>query len=150
MQTSLDAIRLGEGLPERIASHIQLLLGAVPDPRTATHFLERLRQESPWGFGRVSSSPAALRYAINLFSYSTFPSEAVLGNPERLLQVANSGSFYRALTVEDYERRLFEFLGKDAQGVPSAVDLARFRRQQLLRIVLRDVLGVATLPSTSE
>ena len=29
--------------------------------------------------------------------------------------------------------------------MPSAVDLARFRRRQLLRILLRDVLGVATL-----
>ena len=35
--------------------------------------------------------------------------------------------------------------------MPSAVDLARFRRRQLLRIVLRDVLGVATLSDvTSE
>src|ERR1017187_2047272 len=150
MQSTLDAIRLGEGLPQRIATRIHLLLSAVPDPSSAAHFLERLRQESPSGFDRVCSSPAALRYAINLFSYSTFLSEAVLGNPERLLQVANSGSFYRALRVEDYERRLFEFLGKDAQGVPSAVDLARFRRQQLLRIVLRDVLGVATLPEVTK
>jgi glutamate-ammonia-ligase adenylyltransferase len=150
MQTSLDVIRLGGGLPERIAARIQLLLGSVPDPRAATHFLERLRYESPSGFDRISSSPAALRYAINLFSYSTFLSEAVLASPELLLQVANSGSFYRALTVEDYEQRLFEFLGKDAEGVPSAVDLARFRRYQLLRIVLRDVLGVATLSEVTK
>src|ERR1019366_7533542 len=33
---------------------------------------------------------------------------------------------------------------------PSAVDLARFRRRQLLRIVLRDVLGVATLSDVVE
>src|ERR1017187_6045657 len=100
MQSTLDAIRLGEGLPQRIATRIHLLLSAVPDPSSAAHFLERLRQESPAGLERVCSSPAALRYAINLFSYSTFLSEAVLGNPERLLQVANSGSFYRALRVE--------------------------------------------------
>ncbi|MBZ5626461.1 MAG: glutamine-synthetase adenylyltransferase [Acidobacteriia bacterium] len=145
MQISLDAIRWGAVLPERIATRIQLLLGSVPDVPTATHFLERLRLESPGGFDRVCSSPAALRSAVNLFSYSTFLSEAVLRHPERLLQVANSGSFYRALTPEEYEQRLLEFLGKDQQGVPSAVDLARFRRHQLLRIVLRDVLGVATL-----
>ena len=150
MQISLDANRLGEGLPDRIAARLQLLLGSVPDPRTATHFVDRLRQESPSGFYRVCSSPTALRGAVNLFSYSTFLSESVLRNPERLLQVANSGSFYRALTVEEYEHRLFDFLGKDAQGVPLAVDLARFRRQQLLRIVLRDVLGVATLSEVTQ
>ena len=46
--------------------------------------------------------------------------------------------------------RLFEFLGREHQGVPSAVDLARFRRRQMLRIVLRDVLGVATLSDVTE
>ena len=74
----------------------------------------------------------------------------MLRNPERILQVANSGSFYRVLTTEEYEERLFEFLGDDCPGVPSAVDLARFRRRQLLRIVLRDVLGVATLSDVTE
>ncbi len=150
MQSTIDVIRLGEGLPERISARLQLLLGSVPDPRTATHFVKRLRQESPTGFERICSSPASLRCAANLFSYSTFLSEAVIRNPERLLQVANSGSFYRALTVEDYEQRLFEFLGKDAPGVPLAVDLASFRRQQLLRIVLRDVLSVATLSEVTQ
>src|SRR6185295_6847903 len=127
-----------------------LLLASVPDPDRATHFLERLRQESPSAFDRITSSPAALRCAVNLFSHSRFLSEAVLRNPERILQVANSGSFYRVLTVEDYVERLVEFLGAGHQGVPTAVDLARFRRRQLLRILLRDVLGVCTLSGVTE
>jgi len=76
-------------------------------------------------------------------------SEAVLKNPERLLDVASSGSFYRVHTVDEYEERLFEFLGAEYLGVPSAVDLARFRRRQMLRIVLRDVLGVPRFPMWS-
>jgi glutamate-ammonia-ligase adenylyltransferase len=107
--------------------------------------LERLRQNSPSAFDRIASSPAALRCAVNLFSYSHFLSETVLQNPERILRVANSGSFYRVLSAEEYAQRLVEFLGKDTAGVPAAVNLARFRRQQLLRIVLRDVMGVAAL-----
>jgi glutamate-ammonia-ligase adenylyltransferase len=144
MQSSLDGIRLGMGLPERIATRIQLLLGSVPDADTAARFLERLRHDSPSAFDRISSSPAALRCAVNLFSYSNFLSEAVLKNPERILQVANSGSLYRVLTVEEFEERLFDFLANH-EGVPAAIDLARFRRHQLLRIVLRDVLGIAAL-----
>ena len=139
-----------EGVPERIAARIQLLLRSVPDPETAGRYLERLRHEAPSAFDRIASSPAALRCAVNLFSYSRFLSDAVLRNPERVLQVANSGSFYRVLTVEEYEERLHDFLGKDHQGIPSAVDLARFRRRQLLRIVLRDVLGVASLGDVTE
>ncbi|HEY1341951.1 MAG TPA: glutamine-synthetase adenylyltransferase [Bryobacteraceae bacterium] len=145
MQGSLDAIRLGAGLPERIATRIQLLLSSSPDPETAARYLERLRQDSASAFDRIASSPGALRCAIALFSYSRFLSDAALKNPERILQVSNSGSFYRVLTPEEYEERLFEFLGKDNQGTPGATDLARFRRRQLLRIVLRDVLGAGEL-----
>jgi hypothetical protein len=97
MLSSLDAIRMGSGLPERIAARIQLLLASVPDAPAASRLLERLRQESPVAFDRISSSPAALRCAVNVFSYSHFLSEAVLKNPERILQVSNSGSFYRVL-----------------------------------------------------
>src|SRR6516165_5113068 len=150
MPGSLDVIRLGVGLPERIATRIQLLMAAVPDPDKATRYLERLRAEAPTAFDRIASSPGALRCAVTLFSYSDFLSESVMRNPERILQVATSGSFYRVLTCEEYEERLFEFLGKQHEGVPAAVDLARFRRRQLLRIVLRDVLGVATLFDVTE
>ena len=141
---------LTEQMPERIAARLQLLLRSVPDPETASRYLERLRQEATSAFDRIASSPAALRCAVNLFSYSRFLSDAVLRNPERILQVANSGSFYRVLTLEEYEERLYDFLGKDHEGVPSAVDLARFRRRQLLRIVLRDVLGAASLSDVTE
>ena len=64
--------------------------------------------------------------------------------------MANSGSFYRVLSAEDYEERLFDFLGKERRDSLRPVDLARFRRRQLLRIVLRDVLGVATLSDITE
>ena len=89
------------GQPERIAARIRMLLASVPDPKTAARFLERLRTESPSAFDRVASSPAALRSAVNLFSYSTFLSEAALKNPEQILDVAQSGSLYRIRTVEE-------------------------------------------------
>src|SRR5437763_168712 len=105
MQSSSDVIRLGAGLPERVATRIQLLLASAPDPETAVRFLERLRHESASAFDRIVSSPAALRCAIHVFSYSHFLSESVLRNPERILQVASSGSFYRVLSAEDYRDR---------------------------------------------
>ena len=58
-----------------------------------------------------------------------------------------SRSFNSVLTLENYRERLYSFLGA---GVPSAVDFARFRRRQLLRILLRDVLGAATLSNVTE
>ena len=150
MESSLGVIRLAAGLPERIARRIHLLLASVPDPEAARRSLERLLQEAPSAFDRITCSPAALRCAINVFSYSRFLSDSVLKNPERILAVSNSGSFYRVLSAEEYEERLFDFLGKERRDMPSAVDLARFRRRQLLRITLRDVLGVAALAEVTE
>jgi len=144
------ATRLVEGLPERIAARIQVLLASVPDPDSAVRFLDRLRLESPSAFDRITSSPAALRCAVLLFSFSNFLSEAVLNNPERILQVVNSGSLYRVLRADEYEVRLFDFLGHERPGLPSAEDLARFRRRQLPRIVVRDGWGIATLSDVTE
>src|SRR5215475_13432772 len=125
MSSALETI----GLPERIATRIQILLKSVPDPQTATRFLERLRSVSPAAFDRIISSPAALRCAIHVFAYSHFLSEAVLRRPERILEIANSGSFYRVLSAEEYRRLLND------PETTSSTDLARFRRRHLLRIV---------------
>ncbi len=143
-------IRLRTGMPERIAARIQVLLASVPDPDASIRYLERLRQEAPSGFERIVSSQSALRCTVNVFSYSRFLGESILQNPEHILQVANSGSLYRVLTAEEYESRLVDFLGEAAAGVPSAQDLARFRRRQLLRIVVRDILRIATLSDITE
>jgi [glutamine synthetase] adenylyltransferase / [glutamine synthetase]-adenylyl-L-tyrosine phosphorylase len=116
----------------------------------ANRYLDRLRQETPAAFDRIVNSAAALQCAVHLFSYSRFLSEAALQRPESILEIANSGSFYRVLTVDDFEERLFDFLGREHQGVPTAVELARFRRRQIMRIALRDVLGVATLADVTE
>ncbi len=150
MESSLDVLRLGAGLPERVAARIQMLLAAAPNPQAAARLLERLRQHAPSAFDRIASSPAALRCAVNIFSYSQFLSEKILQSPERILRVASSGSLYRVLSAEEYAKRLIEFLGNDPAGVPTAVDLARFRRQELLRIVLRDAMGVAALSDVTE
>jgi glutamate-ammonia-ligase adenylyltransferase len=126
---------------------IHLLLDSVPDRTGSRTFLDRLRTEAPAAFDRIANSPTALQYAIYLSSYSRFLMDSVLRDPERILQVANSTSFHRVLSVEDYRARLEKFLGP---SVPTAVDFARFRRRQLLRIVLRDVLNEATLANVTE
>jgi glutamate-ammonia-ligase adenylyltransferase len=136
------------GVPETIFTRIRVLLASVPDPDQALHYLERFRAENPAGFDRMANSPAALGYLITVFSYSKFLSEAVVRHPEWLLQLTTSSDLHRVLPAEEYERRLAAFVAP--AGVPAALDLARFRRQQLLRIVLRDVLGMASLSDVTE
>lgn len=132
-------------LPDRIATQADLLLASAPDPEQAARFLDRLRHESPGDFDRIAASPAALRAAIAIFSYSCFLSEAVLREPERLLEVLASDHFHRALSMEEYQRRLVGL-----HDPPAAIDLARFRRRELLRIALRDVMGAAALSEITQ
>ena len=140
-----DIARLGGGIPGRIAARIQSLLASVPDPDEALHFLERLRQDFPAAFSRIASSPAALRCLITTFSYSRFLSEAILRRPEWLLQAADPGDLHRMLSAEEFAERLQQFRAAEGPDLPAPVLLARFRRRQLLRILLRDVLGLAAL-----
>src|SRR5690348_9098387 len=106
MSASLDALRLGIGLPERIAARIRLLLASAPNAEKSALYLDRLRHESASAFDRIMSSPSAMRCAVAVFSYSTFLSEAIVRFPERILQVAAAGNLYRLMTAEEYEQRL--------------------------------------------
>ncbi len=137
-------------VPERIATRIEILLASAPDPVQARHFLNRLERESPAAFERISTSAAALRHCIAVFSYSNFLGSAILRYPEWLLQVAAEGSLHRVLTPEEIAGKLCDFLGPEASSPPSPLALARFRRRLLLRILLRDVLRRGTLSDIAE
>src|SRR5579862_318851 len=122
-----DIARLGGGIPERTVARIRSLLASVPDPDEALHFLERLRQEGPAAFNRISSSAAALRCLVPVFSYSRFLSESVLRHPEWLLQVAGNDDLNHVLSVEEFAERLFQFAAAQEADTPVSVMLARFR-----------------------
>jgi glutamate-ammonia-ligase adenylyltransferase len=139
---------------------VQALLTSLPDPASAMRFLGRLRQESPDGFERIYSSPAALGCALHIFSYSNFLAEACLKNPEALWEASRPGSLDGLCSRDDYRQQLERSLGcthtspttspTTSQSVPTALELAGFRRRQLFRIVLRDVLGMAVLSEITE
>ncbi|MGH9659995.1 MAG: glutamine-synthetase adenylyltransferase, partial [Bryobacteraceae bacterium] len=132
-------------MPERIGALIEVLLQSIPDPKQARRYLTRFRQESGAAFERLANSPTALRYMITTFSYSRFLAEEVLRYPNWLTEVAESGDLHRVLSAEELEERL-----RKSAPSPAPLDLARFRRRQILRILLRDVLGIATLAEVAE
>ena len=151
MERSLGVIRLAAGLPERLARRIQLLLASVPDPRS--------RPAIAWNASCTKPPPPSTASPVPprpCAAQSTFFPTAV-SFPTRCSRIPSASCrfptpavFTAQLSAEEYEERLFDFLGKERRDMPSAVDLARFRRRQLLRIVLRDVLGVAALAEVTE
>lgn len=139
---------LAAELPEALQARLRSLLAACPDPDEALHYLDRLRAERPDAFRRLSASPSGLPYLVTVFSYSRFLSEEILKHPEWIEELAGSAEMHRMLSAEEYEERLEQFLG--AEGVPDPMLLAVFRRRHILRILLRDVLGLATLGEVTE
>jgi glutamate-ammonia-ligase adenylyltransferase len=127
---------------------VQALLPSLPNPLDAVRFLNRLIAEAPVEAVRIVQNPVALRYALAIFSHSRFLSDAVIRYPEWLIDIAARQDLHRGFLEEQYEQELLDSLPDG--GIPRPVDLALFRRRQMLRIVLRDVLRFADLSETAE
>ena len=78
-----------------------------------------------------------------MFQHSRFLSESLLAHPEWADELLRPGYLDAALSRDQLRARLMASL---TPGLPPPVELARFRRRQILRIMLRDVLDLATLP----
>src|SRR6476469_2565046 len=127
----------------------RILISSSPDPKSAERYLSSFQLNQPESYERLSASTSGLQYLIAVFSYSRFLSEAVLQTPEWLESLVNSPDLFRVLAADEYKLRLESYLGQE-QDIPPARLLAVFRRRQLLRIFLRDVMGHASLPETVE
>ncbi|HTA44773.1 MAG TPA: hypothetical protein VK789_20135 [Bryobacteraceae bacterium] len=127
---------------------ISRLLPSLPNPDASIHFFNRLIAAQPDAARQITEDPAALRYVLAIFSYSRFLADSVIRYPETLLEIALARDLHRGFLAEQYEELLAKSLPAD--GIPRPIDLAMFRRRQLLRIVLRDALRIADLSETTE
>ena len=133
--------------PSTAETNTRILLASAADPKAAERYLESFSRAHPEVFDRLSQSASGLQFLVALSSHSRFLSEAVLAAPEWLEAVINAPELFRVLPSDDFSRRLEAHL----QGaVPTGRQLALFRRHQLVRIVLRDVMGHASLSEATE
>jgi glutamate-ammonia-ligase adenylyltransferase len=138
---------LESGLPPTFQNTIEALLAPAADPDTAVHYLVSLKQQKPDAFETLARSQSGLQDLIAVFSHSRFLADEILQNPQWLQQLSDID---RALPAEEYNRRLTAFLGPQPAGTSVALSLALFRRQQILRILLRDARGFGSLPEITE
>jgi len=142
-----EAALLALDLAPEKRQQLSAFLTAAADPDAVIHYLLALNQHAPEALRRFAASPSGLQRFITVASYSRFLSEEILQNPRWLEEIP---AMNRSLTASEYKKRLRKFLGDSAGERPLAFSLALFRRQQLLRILLRDVLRLATLSETAE
>src|SRR5579862_9141122 len=138
---------LESGLPAAFQSTIELLLASSADPDAAVHYLVSLKQQKPGSFEKLAASQAGLQNLIAIFSHSRFLADEILQNPQWIEQLSDID---RSLSAEEYKNRLGEFLQHQTEGTSVALSLALFRRQQILRILIRDARGFCSLPEATE
>lgn len=137
---------LTESVPEETLTRIRYLLEGAVDPDGALDALTRLWERSAEMFARLTRTAAGLQSLVAVFSYSRFLTEEVLRRPEWLEELCASGDLHRTLPLEALTERLERML---PDGEVDAEHLAQFRRREMLRILLRDVRGLAPLPETA-
>jgi glutamine synthetase adenylyltransferase len=142
-RASREMGELSRELPPATANRLDLLLSASPAPEQGLQYFARLRERQPSWFQRLTRSTTGLRYLIAVFTHSHFLSEEILRHPEWVDQLLEAGNFQRVLTFEKMREMLESAL---PEGLPAPFEFARFRRRQLLRILIRDVLALGTLP----
>jgi len=151
-------------LPASLWSSLPSLLAQVPDPDSALNYLERyLRPEETRPVDRalahLTRHPAALHYLLMVFSYSRFLSETLVQKPDLIAWLYRPGhgstalatgrhTLERVKSAEDLHEEYARFEATEYDQ-PAAVVLARFKRREYLRIMLRDVLRIASLSETT-
>jgi glutamate-ammonia-ligase adenylyltransferase len=133
--------------PSTAETNTRILLSSAADPTAAERYLDSFSRAHPDVFQRLSQSPSGLQFLIALSSHSRFLSEAVLAAPEWMEALIHAPELYRVLPTDHFSRRLEAAL---EDGIPADRHLALFRRRELLRILLRDVLGHASLSEATE
>jgi len=118
-----------------------------PDPLRVSRYIDEFALRNRSSFELLAADPERARWLPIIFGCSAFLSEEILRQPEWLAHITD---FHQQLTAEDYKDRLANFLQKRAILKPAALDLAMFRRHELLRIVLRDRMGIASLAAVTD
>jgi glutamate-ammonia-ligase adenylyltransferase len=141
--------RIRARLPAAACDALPNLLADSTDPDSALNLLERLcaAAEEPVLKLFARSTPrdqALLHYVIELFAHSQFLGETLIQNPDLLHTLAREKNLDRSHGREDYREHFARFASRSLE-TDVALLLARFKKREYVRIVLRDVLGIATL-----
>jgi len=89
-------------------------------------------------FELLVTNPRLLELLVKTFDASRFAGDLLIRHPQLLEEITRDPAFYQPRSIDENLRRL-ESLGANA----SKLDPVRaYRRRQLLRIVLRDALGL--------
>lgn len=130
---------------------IDNFISTLPDPAGARAFLSRLRAPDSASPIDLDHDDLTLAHLLTLAGNSPFLAETLLRHPENIawLKAETERNFDRIKSREQLSEELARFITR-ATDVDDATRLARFKRREMLRIYLRDCLGIAALSEVTE
>src|SRR6266568_3795653 len=93
-------------------------------------------------FELLASNPTLLELVIKILDASRFAGNLLIRRPQLLEEITRDKSFNQPRSIADHCARLESFGASAANLDP----VRAYRQRQLLRIIMRDVLGVADAP----
>jgi len=148
-QAGSNLARITSRVPAGVRSAIAPLLADSPDPDTALNLFERLTASASDHILRLLDKHKFLvHYALVVFGYSRFLGETLIQNTDLLPAFLREKNLDRSFSIEDFREALARFRSRSFE-TDVALLLARFRRREYVRIMLRDVLNIAPLAETT-
>jgi glutamate-ammonia-ligase adenylyltransferase len=145
LEAKANFMRIARRVPVSLLPTLTLLLAESPNPDAALNLLERfVYPESLDMIRSFERHPQLLHYALALFAHSQYLGETLIQNPDLLPGFLREDSLGRVQSVEDFSGAFARFSSRSFETDTSLL-LARFKRREYVRIVLRDILGLATL-----
>jgi glutamate-ammonia-ligase adenylyltransferase len=140
--------RVCRGLSPSLAASLPGLLEEAPDPDAALIFFDRLLQESPEILRLLARHNFLMHYAVVVFGHSHFLGETLIQSPDLLQAFVREKNLDQSLSREEFHESLARFRSRSLETNVSLL-LARFKRREYIRIMLRDVLKLAPLAETT-
>ncbi|HET7186318.1 MAG TPA: putative nucleotidyltransferase substrate binding domain-containing protein [Terriglobales bacterium] len=141
--------KIAERVPAGVSRAIPALLADVPDPDAALNLFERLTESAPAELFRAFDRDRVLaHYALAVFGYSHFLGETLIQNSDLFHMLQRDKILDHSRSREEYREAFARFRSRSFD-TDLALLLARFKRREYVRIMLRDVLGTATLADTT-
>ena len=134
---------------QNLDAKVESLIRDLPDQKGARLFLERISNEQPLTFQKLTRNPAILSDALALAAWSPLLATTLEQNPDYISWLMRERVDTRIRTREQLKESLARFALTNSSLTPQVL-FARFRRRELLRIYLHDVRRAHTLVETTE
>src|SRR5438552_8129959 len=145
----LSVERVSTRLSASLGSALPALLAESPDPDSSLLLFERLVTEASAEILRLlEAHPFLAHYAIAVFGSSRYLGETLVRNTDLLQTFQRENKLDRSFSHEEFSEALARFRSRSFERDNSLL-LARFKRREYVRIMLRDVLRVAPLAETT-